>query len=58
MEKFIPSVKDTSLFEKIAKNLVNPSEVTREPISNAIDAELNCYVKNMQVLSLFSCMRV
>lgn len=39
MDICIPSVKDTSLYKEIAKNLVNPLEVSREAISNAIDVE-------------------
>lgn len=39
MDIRIPSVKDISLYKEIAKNLVNPLEVHREAISNAIDAE-------------------
>lgn len=39
METFRPLVKDISLFKEIAKNLVNPLEVSREAISNSIDAE-------------------
>ncbi|WP_253905315.1 ATP-binding protein [Clostridium tertium] len=39
MEILIPLVKDISLFKELVKNLVNPLEVTREAISNSIDAE-------------------
>lgn len=39
MEVYTPLVKDISLFKEIVKNLINPLEVTREAISNSIDAE-------------------
>lgn len=39
MEVYRPLVKDISLFKEIVKNLINPLEVTREAISNSIDAE-------------------
>lgn len=39
MEIYRPLVKDISLFKEIVNNLVNPLEVTREAISNSIDAE-------------------
>ena len=39
MEKYMPLVKDISLYKEIAKNLVNLLEVPREAISNSIDAE-------------------
>lgn len=39
MEVLKPLVKDISLFKEIVKNLVNPLEVTREAVSNSIDAE-------------------
>lgn len=39
MEIFRPLVKDISLFKEIVKNLINPLEVTREAISNSVDAE-------------------
>lgn len=39
METYKPLVKDISLFKEIVKNLINPLEVTREAISNSIDAE-------------------
>lgn len=39
MEIYKPLVKDISLFQEIVKNLINPLEVTREAISNSVDAE-------------------
>jgi hypothetical protein len=39
MEIYRPLVKDISLFQEIVKNLINPLEVTREAISNSVDAE-------------------
>lgn len=45
MEVYRPLVKDISLFQEIVKNLINPLEVTREAISNSIDAE----AKNINV---------
>lgn len=39
MEVYRPLVKDISLFQEIVKNLINPLEVTREAISNSVDAE-------------------
>lgn len=39
MEIYVPSVKDISLYKEIARNIVNPLELPREAISNAIDAE-------------------
>lgn len=39
MEVYRPLVKDISLFKEIVNNLINPLEVTREAISNSIDAE-------------------
>lgn len=39
MEVYKPLVKDISLFQEIVKNLINPLEVTREAISNSVDAE-------------------
>lgn len=39
MEFYKPLVKDISLFKEIVKNLINPLEITREAISNSVDAE-------------------
>ncbi|MBS4958716.1 MAG: ATP-binding protein, partial [Clostridium sp.] len=39
MEVHKPLVKDISLFKEIVNNLINPLEVTREAISNSVDAE-------------------
>lgn len=39
MEVYRPLVKDISLFQEIVKNLIDPLEVTREAISNSVDAE-------------------
>lgn len=39
MEVYRPLVKDISLFKEIVKNLINPLEITREAISNSVDAE-------------------
>lgn len=39
MEIYRPLVKDISLFQEIVKNLIDPLEVSREAISNSVDAE-------------------
>lgn len=39
MEVYRPLVKDISLFQEIVKNLIDPLEVSREAISNSVDAE-------------------
>lgn len=41
IEKFIPEVKDCSIFKETALNTVNPLELLREAVSNCDDANSN-----------------
>lgn len=47
MEIRSPYVKDIVLYKEIAKNIVNPLEVSREAISNSIDAEAKTITINI-----------